>query len=172
MLRKLFAFAMVAAMTSSAAAATILGTAGDGKPSIQFNYLTGAVSVEPDGVPVGLFDILSDTPIFNATPAALPAGGLFTTDNTTEKAWASLGGSAAFTTELNLGLVAIPATIGQTKAAAEAYLMQHLTITYSGGFGTPNVNGDVTVVPVPEPMTLSMLGLASIGGLGFIRRRR
>jgi len=168
MLRKLFALSIVAAMASSATASTITGAIGDGKPTIKFDS-DGHVSVVTDGVPVGLFDILSDTPIFNSTVANLPAGGLFTTDSPLEKAWASLGGASAFTNTLDLGLVAIPATVG-TGIAAQNFLNQHLTITYSGGFGTANVNGDV-FVPVPEPMTLSMLGLAMVGGLGLRRRR-
>lgn len=121
----------------------------------------------PDGVPIGLFDILSAVPIFNATPANLPPGGLFTTDNTTEKAWASLGGSSTFTTELNLGFIG-------PKDLSQAFLNQHLTITYSGGFGTPNVSGDVyggVIIEGPEPTTLSMLGSAMVGGLGVVRRR-
>jgi len=167
MLRKLFAFSLVAVMASSAAAATITGAVGDGKPSIQFNS-DGHVNVVSDGVPVGLFDILSDTPIFNATVANLPAGGLFTTDSPLEKAWASLGGASAFTNNLDLGAVANLASLGSNP---QAFLNQHLTITYSGGFGTANVNGDV-IANIPEPMTLSMLGLAMVGGLGFVRRSR
>jgi len=171
MLRKLFALSIVAAMTSSAAAATITGTPADGKPTISFSS-DGHVIVVSDGVPVGLFDVLSDVPIFNSTVANLPAGGLFTTDSPLEKAWASLGGASAFTNNLDLGAVANLASIGN-GAAGQAFLNQHLTITYSGGFGTANVNGDVIGPPnVPEPMTLSMLGLAMVGGLGFFRRHR
>ena len=166
MLRKLFALSIVAAMTSSACAATMTGVAADGKPSITYNVTTGAVGVQTDGVPVGLFDILSDVPLFNSTVANLPAGALFSTDNTVEKAWASLGGASAFTTDFNLG------NVGLTNGITQAYLNQHLTITYSGGFGTANVGGDVIALGVPEPMTLSMLGMAMVGGIGFFRRRR
>jgi len=176
MLRNFFALSIVAAMASSSFAATITGTPGDAKPSILFDLTTGIVTVAGEGTSVGLFDILSDVPIFNAVPGLLPPGGLFTTDNTVEKAWASLGGASAFSGNWVIGPVAIPNNgFGATVAEAQNYLNQHLTITWSGGFGTNNVAGDVIVsgaAIVPEPATLSMIGLALVGGLGAFRRRR
>jgi hypothetical protein len=155
----------VLVVANSAFASTITGNLYDGKPTVVYEVDTGVWTVSPEGTPVGLFDILSDVPIFNATPANLPSGALFTTNTTTEKAWASLGGSSAFTTDFNLGSIS-------AQFLPQAFLNQHLTITYSGGFGTPNVNGDLfDTAGSPEPTTLTMLGLAIVGGLGLFRRR-
>src|SRR3990172_8270366 len=53
---------------------TVEGIQGDGNTSVEYDPVTGAFAIQPDGDPVGLFDIRSDSGIF--TPNAIfPSGG-------------------------------------------------------------------------------------------------
>jgi hypothetical protein len=136
-----FAIALTVVMLAvgTSAAATSEGAAGDGKTSISYDSATGAFGIQPDGQPVGLFDIRSATSIFNSTPATLPPGGLGLDVNTAaRKSWAALP-AAAINADFNLGNIA---ATGLTKA----FLLGDLTLVGSGGFGTNNRDLDLVYV--------------------------
>jgi hypothetical protein len=84
----------------------------------------------PDGQPVGLFDIQSASGIFTGSARFPPAGLGFDIDTAMRKSWAAIP-AGAFRTNFNLGLIAPP---GLTKS----FLLSDLTLTGSGGLGTPN----------------------------------
>jgi hypothetical protein len=162
MLRKLFFVALTVAIASiaanSAVASTIKGAPGDNKPSV--DYQGGTWKIVTDGQSVGLFDIQSASGIFTGA-ANLPSGALFSENSATRKSWSALP-TSAFTADFTLGNIS-------AANLTENFLLNDLTITYSGGFGTPNVTGDLTTIP--EPMTITLLGLAVAGMFGFRRSR-
>jgi hypothetical protein len=121
---------VVAAAANIGLAATTSGSSGDGKTSISYDVSTGEIVIQPDGQPVGLFDIQSASGIFIAD-ARLPPGGLGLDVNTANrKSWAALQPSA-FLADFSLGAIAPP---GLTNN----FLLNDLTLTGSGGFGTEN----------------------------------
>jgi len=152
MLRNTFlAVLTVLAVAAVSQAATTAGAEGDGKTSISYDSATGAFGIQPDGQPVGLFEILSATNIFtNAAAGTLPPGGLgFDVKAAGQMAWAALPASA-ITANHNLGVIAAP-------GLTQAFLLNDLTLTVSGGFGTDNVLSN-----------LVCLGTACGGGGGLV----
>jgi hypothetical protein len=134
-----FAVLTVLAAAASVQAATTLGAAGDGKSSVAYDSATGVFSIQPDSQPVGLFDIMSASGIFNATPATMPPGSLgFDVNSATRKSWAALSVSA-INANHSLGAIAAP-------GLTQAFLLGDLTVTMSGGFGTNNRDGDLVYV--------------------------
>jgi hypothetical protein len=79
---------LVAVAARASVAVTFIGATGDGKTSIYYDPATGEIGVEPDGLPVGLFDIKSASGLFTAS-ALLPSGGLeFDVNGPERKSWA------------------------------------------------------------------------------------
>jgi hypothetical protein len=143
------ACAIVIVAARACSAVTFIGAAGDGKTSISYDPATGEMGIQPDGLPVGLFDIHSASGLFTAS-ALLPSGGLeFDVNGPDRKSWAGYQ-SDAFSANYSLGTIA-PA--GLTLQ----FLLSDLTVTGSGGFGTPNRNVDLVypgamVVPAPTAL--------------------
>jgi serralysin len=120
--------------------ATTLGMQDDGRTSIQYDARTGEFTIEPDGTPVGLFDIRSASGIFNATAVTFPNPGLgLNVDTASRKFWAALPAQAV-NSDFSLGVIADP-------GLQQAFLLNDLTLTVSNGFGTANHLADLVYVP-------------------------
>lgn len=156
-----FAAALVLAISSTSvvSAATVVGAEGDGRASLSYDSETGSFSILPDGNTIGLLELKSESGIFTGSDAVLPGNSLFTEDLDNSIGFAQLAGDV--TDILNLGPIASP-------GLEFGFLLQDLTITFSGGFGTPNVEGDL--IGIPEPTTFALLGLALVGFAGLRRR--
>ena len=129
------------ALTSQAA--TLPGSAGDGKTSIVYDPATGVFGIQADGLSVGLFDVLSESGIFTAN-ASLPADSLFLENHESRKSWAAFQ-EHAFNSDFVLGGVA-PAGLGYV------FLLNDLTLTGSGGLGTENRNLDLVYLGETPPL--------------------
>jgi hypothetical protein len=155
-----FAISLVAVTTCAltSTAATTVGSVGDGTPSVAYIATSGEMIIQPDSEPTGLFDIQSASGIFMGN-AILPPRGLGLDVNTANRiSWAALTDNA-FLMDFSLGRIA-PAGLTQV------FLLNDLTITFSGGFGTPHVIPDL-VYTIPEPATPVLWGIALIA---LIRR--
>lgn len=118
---------------------TVAGQPNDGKISVEYDPVTGAFVVQPDGNSVGLFDIQSAAGIFTGS-AMFPPGTVVSVNSAAQKSW--LGGmGSAFTANFSLGVIAAP-------GLSRDFLLNDLTLVGSGGFGTPNVDLDLVYVPV------------------------
>jgi hypothetical protein len=157
-----FALIVFAAGIGNSFATTVPGVVGDGRSSFYYFASTGEVGIQPDGLPVGLFDILSASGIFTAD-AALPPDALFATNTQFRKSWSALPANA-FTTDLSLGFIASP---GLTLD----FLLNDLTILVGGGFGTPHFLGDV-VYTIPEPGSFAVFLGSVMSATLFLCRRR
>jgi hypothetical protein len=137
------AIALMAVAVGTSVAATMEGAEGDGKTSIFYNGATGEWGIQPDGLPVGLFDIDARgmaTDIFTAA-ATLPAGGLFQTNDPDRKSWAALPANAILGTVASYSLGVISAA-----GIPKADLLAGLTLFSSGGFGSPNIDADLVCI--------------------------
>jgi serralysin len=113
---------------------------GDGRTSIEYDAKTGEFTIQPDGTPVGLFDIQSASAIFNATAITLPNQGLgLSVDTATRKSWAALPAQAV-NSDFSLGFIAAP-------GLQQAFLLNDLTLVGSGGFGAPSRSFDLVYIP-------------------------
>jgi serralysin len=110
---------------------------GDGMTSVEYDPMTGVITIEPDGHPVGLFNIQSTTGIFSGS-ATFPPGGLVAVNSTTEKSWLGL---VPFFNDHTLGAIA-PAGLPLD------FLLSDLTLVGSGGLGAPNVTFDLVYAPI------------------------
>lgn len=157
MLRNMFltgltVLTVVALTVTTSTAATIVGTVGDGKTSVSYDSATGAWGLQPDGQLLGLFDIQSASGIFNAA-ATLPGSALFSENTNFRKSYAAL--SATVNADYNLGVISAP-------GLALDFLLQDLTLAVSGGFGTPNRDGDLVRLGGAPPVA-PIVQLVSLG---------
>lgn len=121
------AIAIVFCLASLSPGVTL--TIDSGPTRVLYNPFTGAVSIDPNGLSVGVFQLISSSGVFTGAPAILPSGGLFSVDADRE-----------------VGSLFSPATLelielGPIAAAGlpHDFLLQDLTILRgSGGLGTPN----------------------------------
>jgi hypothetical protein len=118
---------------------TVQGMLNDGKTSIEYDPTTGAVTIQPDGNPVGLFDIRSASSILTGS-ATFPPGGILAVNTAEQKSWITSAANT-ITQNFSLGVIAPP-------GLALDFLLNDLTLVGSGGFGTPNVNLDLVYTPV------------------------
>jgi hypothetical protein len=112
---------------------------GDGKTSVEYDPTTGVFTIQPDGNPVGLFDIQSVSGIFSGS-ATFPPGGIIAVNSANQKSWLGSTGSA-FTQNYLLGTITIP-------GLPLDFLLNDLSLVGSGGLGTPNVNFDLVYTPI------------------------
>jgi hypothetical protein len=139
------------------------GVVGDGEASIAYVAVTGEMIIQPDLEPIGLFDIVSASGIFMAN-ATLPPRGLGLDVNTANRiSWAALRDNALIS-NFSLGMVG-------PSGLSQAFLLNDLTLTGSGGFGTPTLILDL-VYTIPEPPTVALSSSAVILLLGCKPRRR
>jgi hypothetical protein len=157
----LIALAVLIVQVTCSMAVTTQGSIGDGRTSLAYFTDTGEMVVQPDGVFVGLFDIVSASGIFTAD-ANLPANALVTINTQSRKSWSALN-SFAFDTDFSLGLISPP-------GLSLDFLLNDLTVFASGGFGTPTRDLDL-VYTIPEPATAALGGLSLFVLVGSRRRR-
>jgi len=161
MLRNMFlsgltVLTVLALAVTTSNAATIVGAVGDGKTSISYDSATGAWGLQPDGQLLGLFDIQSASGIFNAA-ATLPGSALFSENTNFRKSYAAL--SPTINADYNLGVISAP-------GLALDFLLQDLTLAVSGGFGTPNRDGDLVRLGgvVVDPPVITLVDLGEVEG--------
>jgi hypothetical protein len=137
-------------------AATTAGAEDDGQISVIYDAATGTVTLESDIGDINSLSITSDAGLLIGANVNVPAGAAAAPNDANTVGWISFGPTAGD------GYV-----VGDVLAAGldEATLLGDLTIEWnaSGAAGT----GDL--IYVPEPATMSLLGL---GGLALLRRRR
>ena len=156
-------------LTSANPAVTTTGTAGDGIPDFSYDALTGDVKFFRDG-----YDVAKNV----RSVVLLSAGNKFITgvgytslgndsfdvDQTDQQAVGRFNGKGITANPLDLGNI-LP--LGLTTSQLQSDLS--LYFNYDGS-GAADPNGVPVGLIVPEPTTLSLLGLGAVGLLA--RRRR
>ena len=168
---------VVASMVSTASAveyASEAGTSGDGIPDLIIDPVTGALSADPDGLVLATFVIDSEAGIFNgANSPVWSVNGILDADEDIQISMPiNFDGRNPMTVLNDLGVGIIGAS--SLGSFSEADYLADLTIAYltadgDSGFGNVIVGGGVIV---PEPSSIILLGLGSLGLLFFRRRRR
>jgi hypothetical protein len=156
-----FAMALlfVGSSVAASSAATVRGIAGDGHPSVYYVTATGEFGIQPDGVPIGIFEIRSESGIFTAD-AVFPPGTLFDINTATRKGWAALGVNA-IRQDFSLGVIA-------TSGLSTEFLLHDLTLAGPGSLEGPRID----LVIVPEPATIGATFVGIFTGVTVFRRRR
>lgn len=127
-------------------AATTFGQAGDGVPTLHYDHETQIVSLDPDGLSLGLFLVRSKSRLLTTEEITLP-----------ESYWVTIApqvtGYAAneFFIETDEGLSTVgyidqPIVLGRLASPEVSFaeLLTDLEFIYSLGPGTPNLVGDLT----------------------------
>ena len=137
------------------------GMPGDDQTSIMYNPTTGSVDVDaPAGVGLTSINISSAGSVFTGGPAMNLDGDfdIFAADTIFKATFGSEFGTLSF------GMIA-------TTGLSEQFVLEDFTV--DGSLATGGGLGDVDLIYVPEPTSLALLGLglASIAGLAWRRRR-
>lgn len=127
-------------------AATTFGQAGDGVPTLHYDHETQIVSLDPDGLSLGLFLVSSKSKLLATEEITLP-----------ESYWVTIApqvtGYAAndFFIETDEGFSTVgyidqPLELGRLASPEVSFaeLLADLKFVYSLGPGTPNLVGDLT----------------------------
>ena len=154
--------AVIAVNVSTSTATTTPGNVNDGKYSISYVSTTGQMIVQPDGQPVGFFEITSASGILR-TSAVFPPNAIDTTLTPNEIQWAALP-SNAFITDHSLGFVA-------SSGLSLDFLLNDLVLLAGGGFGHPTFDADL-VYTIPEPGTALICVIAVVCALFHRQRHR
>jgi autotransporter-associated beta strand protein len=149
---------------------TTVGVAGDGNPDFRYDPTTGDVTFIRDG-----FDAtkkIRTLTLLSAASKFITGVGLasqnqsgFDIDQTNQQSIARFGGNGITTATLDLGdILPTGLTVPQ--------LTSDLTVYFNyDGSGAADPNGVPANILVPEPTTLSLLGLGAAGLLARRRRR-
>jgi len=137
-------------------------------PTLIFDAATGGMSLDPAGVQINFFSILSESEMFNGQ-AAIPSGGVGTTNLAGEFGDANFFGNFFENEIWDFGVVA-PAGL------SEEFIRGDISGTYTRsqaqGAGGGSFELSVVNAPVPEPGTGSLIGLAIAGlAIAGVRRR-
>jgi autotransporter-associated beta strand protein len=157
--------------SSAIAAATTIGTPGDGKPDFEYNPQTGDLKFRTDGgnftTTGGSASFVSSLTISSASgilmgggASAAFAGGTGATLTSTLLS-SALTNSPGFSDGFDIGLVLAPGLSAATLTA-------DLTVKYQSLNGGSLKTADITV---PEPTTLAFVGLGAAGLMARRRRR-
>jgi predicted dienelactone hydrolase len=147
-------------LTGTYAAVPTGGQAGDGQTSILYDAGTGELAVDaPAGAELTSINIDSAAGIFTGT-AAQNLGGSFDNDSDNNIFKATFGSSFG---SLSFGNVA------QT-GLSEAFVLSDLTVV--GSLAGGGALGDVDLIYVPEPSTVTLTVLGVLGLLRYARPRR
>jgi hypothetical protein len=103
--RFVIGFGLTVTLAITSTGATTQGSVGDGTPSVAYIATTGEMIVQPDGIPIGLFDIRSDTEIFTANAVFPPQELLPNIDTASRKIWVTQPANA-LTDDFSLGIIA------------------------------------------------------------------
>jgi autotransporter-associated beta strand protein len=165
--------ARVAAPTGVIAAATTIGTTGDGKPDFEYDPATGHLRFRADGgaftTTGGASSFVSSLTISSAGGILLPGGASnpFATGTgatlTSTLLSSALTSSPGFSDGFDIGLVLAPGLDAATLTA-------DLTVKYQSLNGGSLKTADVTFIP--EPAGLAIAGLGAAGLLARRRRRQ
>jgi hypothetical protein len=118
---------------------------------------TGEMIIQPDGIPIGIFDIRSAKSIFTGDTIFPPHELLPSLDTASRKTWGTQPVNA-LNRDFSVGVIA-------PSGLSLAYVLDDLTLTASGGFGTPTLVPDLVYI-VPEPSTLILWGMAFLVHVG------
>jgi PEP-CTERM putative exosortase interaction domain len=137
-------------------------------PTLIFDAATGGMSLDPAGVQINFFSILSESEMFNGQ-AAMPSGGIgFQVNQANEFGDANFTGNFFENEIWDFGVVA-PAGL------SEEFIRGDISGTYtrSQAQGAGGGSFELSVVnAVPEPGTGSLIGLAIAGlAVAGVRRR-